>query len=127
MRKLLVLLFLVMLGIPTYARARSGSHSSRPHSSHTTSPKVHKARSSHPSSVKCIGCTRDKHGRIKRSAHAKHDFQKTHPCPATGRASGKCPGYVIDHVKALKHGGADDPSNMQWQTKAEARAKDRIE
>ena len=27
----------------------------------------------------------------------------------------------------LKHGGSDDPSNMLWQTKAEARAKDRVE
>jgi hypothetical protein len=34
---------------------------------------------------------------------------------------------VIDHVKPLKRGGADDPSNMQWQTKAAARTKDRIE
>jgi hypothetical protein len=27
----------------------------------------------------------------------------------------------------LKRGGADDPSNMQWQGTAEAKAKDRIE
>jgi hypothetical protein len=30
-------------------------------------------------------------------------------------------------VKALKRGGADEPGNMQWQTKAAAKAKDRIE
>jgi hypothetical protein len=30
-------------------------------------------------------------------------------------------------VQALKHGGADSPSNMQWQTKAAAKAKDRVE
>jgi hypothetical protein len=34
---------------------------------------------------------------------------------------------VIDHVQALKHGGADAPSNMQWQTVAAAKAKDKIE
>jgi hypothetical protein len=34
---------------------------------------------------------------------------------------------VIDHVKPLKRGGADDPSNMQWQTTAEAKAKDKWE
>jgi hypothetical protein len=34
---------------------------------------------------------------------------------------------VIDHIKPLKRGGADTPSNMQWQTKAEAKAKDKIE
>jgi hypothetical protein len=28
---------------------------------------------------------------------------------------------------SLKRGGADSPENMQWQTVAEARAKDRIE
>jgi hypothetical protein len=27
----------------------------------------------------------------------------------------------------LKRGGADDPSNMQWQTTSEAKAKDRTE
>ena len=42
-------------------------------------------------------------------------------------ATGACPGYVIDHVKALKHGGADEPGNMQWQTTAAAKAKDKIE
>jgi hypothetical protein len=33
----------------------------------------------------------------------------------------------VDHVQALKHGGADSPSNMQWQTTAAAKAKDRTE
>jgi len=35
--------------------------------------------------------------------------------------------YVIDHVISLAKGGADSPSNMQWQTKAEAKAKDKWE
>jgi len=30
-------------------------------------------------------------------------------------------------VIALKRGGADTPANMQWQTVAEAKAKDRVE
>jgi hypothetical protein len=34
---------------------------------------------------------------------------------------------VIDHVRSLKRGGADDPSNMQWQTKAAVKAKDKWE
>jgi hypothetical protein len=34
---------------------------------------------------------------------------------------------VIDHVKPLATGGADAPSNMQWQTKADAKAKDKWE
>jgi hypothetical protein len=34
---------------------------------------------------------------------------------------------VIDHVTPLACGGADVPSNMQWQTIEEAKAKDRWE
>ena len=54
-------------------------------------------------------------------------FQRANPCPSTGRPSGACPGYVVDHINALKRGGADDPSNMRWQTVEDAKAKDRWE
>ena len=76
---------------------------------------------------KAQGVARDSHGKIARSASAKGSFRKQSPCPSTGRISGACPGYVIDHVTPLKRGGADAPGNMQWQTKAEAREKDRWE
>ena len=76
---------------------------------------------------KCRSCTRDRHGRISRSTTARHAFQRSHPCPSTGKVSGPCPGYVIDHIKPLKRGGPDSSSNMQWQIKAAARAKDRTE
>jgi len=51
---------------------------------------------------------------------------KSHPCPATGKTTGACKGYVIDHVVPLKRGGADAPANMQWQTTAAAKAKDKM-
>lgn len=70
---------------------------------------------------------RDSHGRIKRSSAAKGSFKRQHPCPSTGRRTGACPGYVIDHVRALECGGADSPENMQWQTASAAKAKDRRE
>jgi hypothetical protein len=34
---------------------------------------------------------------------------------------------VIDHIVPLKRGGADSASNMQWQTKEAAKAKDKWE
>ncbi len=73
------------------------------------------------------GVLRDEHGRIARSESAREAFMREHPCPSTGRTRGPCPGYVVDHVRALKHGGADTPSNMQWQTVEAAKAKDKVE
>ncbi len=65
--------------------------------------------------------------RVERSAAVRREFQRLHPCPAIGQPDGACPGYVVDHIRALKRGGEDAVSNMQWQPVAEARAKDRIE
>ena len=65
--------------------------------------------------------------RIKRSQSAKIEFKAQHPCPATGATKGPCKGYVIDHINPLACGGADAPDNMQWQTVADAKAKDKWE
>jgi 5-methylcytosine-specific restriction endonuclease McrA len=65
--------------------------------------------------------------REKRSKAATDAFKRENPCPSTGRPSGACHGYVIDHIKPLACGGADAPSNMQWQTVAAAKAKDKWE
>lgn len=75
----------------------------------------------------CDTCPRDRHGRIQRSAIAKAEFKRAQPCPSTLQPRGACPGYVIDHIIALKRGGADLPGNMQWQTVAEGKIKDRFE
>lgn len=78
-------------------------------------------------SPRCDTCPRDQYGHIQRHATAKAEFKRAHPCPSTQQSRGACPGYVIDHIIALKRGGADSPSNMQWQTRADARSKDRRE
>ena len=65
--------------------------------------------------------SRDTHGRIRRSAAAKHQFETQ-----SGYPHGR-PGYVVDHRVALACGGADVPSNMQWQTVAEGKLKDKNE
>lgn len=70
--------------------------------------------------ARCETCAR-------RDQAAVREFKRAHPCPATGRSSGRCPGWIVDHVIALCDGGSDTPSNMQWQTAAEAKAKDRTE
>ena len=65
--------------------------------------------------------------RVKRNHTAKAAFKQQHPCPATGARKGPCKGYVIDHVVPLVCHGADAPSNMQWQTVADAKAKHKWE
>jgi hypothetical protein len=62
-----------------------------------------------------------------RGSSAKAEFKHENPCPANGHRYGPCPGYVIDHIVPLACNGADSPSNMQWQTIADAKAKDKWE
>lgn len=89
-----------------------------------TAPAAHIRVTNHH---RVTGVPRDHHGRILRSASAKGAFKKLHPCPATGRSRGRCPGYVIDHIKPLACGGPDAPVNMHWQTLADGKAKDKWE
>jgi hypothetical protein len=62
-----------------------------------------------------------------RSQSARLAFVRQTACPATGLHKLPCKGYVIDHVIPLACGGADAPSNMQWQTVADGKAKDKVE
>jgi hypothetical protein len=62
-----------------------------------------------------------------RSSTAVSRFRRANPCPSTGRTKGACPGYVVDHVCPLSCCGIDGVQNLQWQTKAAAKAKDRVE
>jgi hypothetical protein len=62
-----------------------------------------------------------------RGQAAKDAFKRACPCPSTVSINGSCPGYVIDHVRALACGGHDTPNNMAWQTVADGKAKDKWE
>ena len=103
---------LLALALPAAARRSSGGHSPSSASSHHST--------SHRSTY-AGGLKRDSHGRIARSSEAKHEFEKQ-----SGHPHG-WPGHVVDHITPLSRGGADSPSNMQWQTKEEAKAKDKVE
>jgi len=123
-RLLAVALACTTLVVQGTAFAKGGGGHSSSHSSHSGSASSSSGHSGHH---KAEGVARDSHGKIARSTQAKDSFKRQHPCPSTGRSSGGCPGYVIDHVIPLKRGGTDDPVNMQWQTSAAAKAKDKYE
>lgn len=52
------------------------------------------------------------------------EFRKDNPCPSTGRTTGACPGWVVDHGIPLCAGGADAPHNLFWQPRAASYVKD---
>jgi len=62
-----------------------------------------------------------------RMSTAEIQFRAANPCPATGLPRGLCKGYVVDRIIPVVCGGSEAPDNMQWQTLAEARAKDKWE
>ena len=71
---------------------------------------------------------RDSRGNISRSTAAVNAFKRANACPATGKAStASCPGYIVDHIIPLCACGEDKPSNMQWQTLVDSKAKDKLE
>jgi 5-methylcytosine-specific restriction endonuclease McrA len=70
---------------------------------------------------------RTNNGTTRRSASARSQFLSQTTCPSTGQTGRSCPGYVVDHIKPLACGGADDPSNMQFQTIEDGKAKDKWE
>jgi hypothetical protein len=105
---------------PLYRTLYYGSFYARPHEGHC-------AELLSIWTIRDDSGERTRKGRLKRSRLAREAFQCATPCPSTHDTQGPCPGYVVDHVIPLKSGGADLPDNMQWQTIAEAKAKDRVE
>lgn len=112
-RPLIVFGLFLTLAFPAY-----GAHSSGSHGRHTSRSIRH---SDATRSRGCKTCPRDEHGRIKRDPKARQAFLLR-----TGYSHGRR-GYVVDHIVPLECGGSDSPRNMQWQTKAAAKAKDRTE
>ncbi len=100
---------------PAEARGSGG------HGGHGSNAHSYSRGTGHHNSNYCSSCARDSHGHIARNPQVRSDFMAR-----TGYPHGR-PGYVVDHIIPLKRGGADAPWNMQWQTKAEAAAKDRWE
>jgi hypothetical protein len=62
-----------------------------------------------------------KPGTYSPSAAAKAEFMRE-----SGYRNGR-PGYVVGYRKPLACGGTNDPTNMQWQTVAEAKAKSKTQ
>lgn len=63
----------------------------------------------------------DAHGHLMRSMTVRRHFWAM-----TGHPHG-WPGHVVDHKQPLCACGKDEPANLQWQTIAEGKAKDRWE
>jgi hypothetical protein len=70
---------------------------------------------------------RDVTGKIIRDPKVTRRFQLLHPCPESGRVTGACPGWAIDHVIPLACGGCDAVFNMQWLDTVTKRRKDSFE
>lgn len=52
---------------------------------------------------------------------------RLNPCPSTGKPSGPCPGWQVDHIEALVCGGRDELANLQWLQVEPHREKTRVE
>jgi len=110
-------------GHSTGAHSRSKHHGAARRSSGSHAGATHRAgRGQSPKRAARVA--RDNDAKIKRSQDARAEFQRAYPCPSTGKISGGCPGYVVDHIVPLNRGGADTALNMQWQSENAAKAKD---
>ncbi len=62
-----------------------------------------------------------------RSREQVRAFRADNPCPATGRRSGACPGWQVDHNVPLCAGGLDKPENMHWLATDDHAFKTRVD
>lgn len=75
----------------------------------------------------CGAPKHDAQGHNVRRADVIAAFKKAHPCPANGKTTGACAGWIVDHVIPLEMGGCDSVPNLQWMPTADAKAKDKWE
>ena len=102
--------------VAPYTRSSPRSYSAPSHPRSYSTPRAYRA----PTRPRAYASP-DARGRIPRSRSERENFMRS-----TGYPRGR-PGYVVDHVVPLCAGGADAPSNMQWQTVEDAQVKDRQE
>src|SRR6267142_2270076 len=111
--------------VPPHDRAAPGTGQStaspKPPSAATPRAPAAGGGPASPRAKGCRTCPRDAHGRILRNPAARAQFLRQTGYPH------RRPGYGVDHIVPLECGGADSPSNMQWQTIVEAKAKDKTE
>lgn len=58
-----------------------------------------------------------------RSPAVRAEFQRSNPCPSTGKTRGACPGWQVDHITPLCIGGKDVIANLRWITVEEHKVK----
>ena len=118
MKKLIALFIIYLLANSAVAgTGGAGGTQARARNKTYSKPSKEASRAWRPKKIKCPSCPRDSKGRILRGQSAKKRFMRQ-----TGYPKGR-KGYVITRVVPNSQGGLDDPSNMQWQTKAQAKAK----
>lgn len=133
MKRLLTILFLTTLVFGTRHKTTPLSSCANSGNSivcgdHMATPdEINRLAAGEANPPRTVSVPRDSRGRIARSPEARSAFKQLHSCPSTGLSYGSCPGYVIDHVNPLACGGPDAPSNMQWQTVADGKSKDKVE
>ncbi len=115
---LLILLFSV--GLPGHSKGRAPSRAKKPVA-------VRSYKTKRGTAVQSLRRALPNPNHSVRRKTARQKFQRSRPCPSTGKKTGACSGYIVDHIVPLKRGGADSPSNMQWQNQTAAKAKDRTE
>lgn len=77
--------------------------------------------------VLLCGVTAQAAAPVKRDPKVVRVWRKTHPCPATGKTTGACPGWRADHIIPLELYGPDRVDNLQWQELEASKVKDKLE